>query len=297
MPCYYPIKGWRSREIAKSGKRPIVFEKSLGYLDLPITLPCGRCLGCKLERSRQWAMRCVNEAQMHDANSFITLTYDDDHLPPRGSLYLRHFQLFMKRFRENTGVKVRYYHCGEYGSEYGRPHYHAIIFGYGFPDRKPWKRINGNMHYRSNQLESLWTHKKTSIGYSTCTDVTFEGAAYVARYILKKITGDPAPGHYQGRKPEYSTMSRGKGIGHSWFQKYQSDVYPSDQMIMRGKSMPPPKYYNGLYEIKEPDEFRKIKLIRKKKMATQLDNNTPERLKVRLAVKKSQINHLPRIVE
>ncbi len=208
----------------------------------------------------------------------------------------------MKRLRKSVAVKIRFYHCGEYGEKYGRPHYHACIFGFSFPDKTPFKNVNGETLYRSQHLEKLWPY-----GYSTIGNVTFRSAAYVARYLLKKITGDEAEAHYEyvnpetgeitQKAPEYTTMSRRPGIGTGWFRKFQSDVYPSDEVIMNGKSMRPPKFYDGLYEIISPEEYKRIKRQRKAAAEKHSDDQTPERLKIRCQVQKSQIKLLPRKVE
>ena len=155
MPCYSPLTGYVSRLANKNGKRPIVFNHRDGFLDLPVQVPCGQCIGCRLERSRQWAIRCVHEASLYDDNCFITLTYTDENLPCRGNrdcdkcdhfkekrcdglergLCKRDFQLFLKRLRKMFGKGVRYHHCGEYGEQLGRPHHHACLFNFNFPDR------------------------------------------------------------------------------------------------------------------------------------------------------------------
>ena len=136
MPCYRPIKGYRSRRLnAETGKRPVVFNPRDGFYDQPVDLPCGQCIGCRLERSRQWAIRCVHEASLHERNCFITLTYRDECLPTNGSLDLDAFQKFMKRLRRRFGEGVRFFHCGEYGENFGRPHYHAILFNLDFSDK------------------------------------------------------------------------------------------------------------------------------------------------------------------
>ena len=104
MACYYPLKGYRARAVnPKTGKRSIVFDSSLGFMDMPVEFACGQCIGCRIERSRQWAIRCVHEAQLYEANCFITLTYAPEHLPKNGSLVLEHFQKFMKRLRKRVG--------------------------------------------------------------------------------------------------------------------------------------------------------------------------------------------------
>ncbi len=302
MTCYSPMKGWRSRSVNANGKRPIVFNRSSAFTDMPLEIPCGQCIGCRLEKSRQWAIRCSHEAQLHEENSFITLTYSDSYYPANGSLNLSDFQKFMKRLRRSIETKIRFYHCGEYGEQYGRPHYHACIFGYSFPDKTPWKKSNEETLYRSRHLETLWPY-----GYSSVGNVTFQSAAYVARYILKKITGTQAEEHYEyinpdtgeitQRTPEYTTMSRRPGIGTQWFHKFKSDVYPSDEVIMNGKRMRPPKFYDSLYEIISNKELRKIKIRRKAEALKHAEDQTPERLKVRCQVQKSQIKLLPRKVE
>lgn len=302
MPCYFPLKGWRAARLNSQGNRPIVFNRSFAYADLPVTVPCGQCMGCRLSRSRQWAIRCVHEAQAHAENCFITLTYSDDNIPDDRSLRVRDFQLFLKRLRRNTANRIRFYHCGEYGELYGRPHYHALIFGHDFPDKLLWNTSNNLPLYRSATLEQLWT-----MGYSSIGEVTFQSAAYVARYLLKKITGDPAQEHYEyvnpetgevtQRKPEYTTMSRRPGIGRAWLDKYLSDVYPDDFIVIKGVKMPVPRYYDTQYEVRYPSDYLATKRERKREALLHVDNNTPERLQVRQSVQKSQLKLLPRKVE
>ena len=136
-------------------------------------------------------MRCMHEKQSHERSAFITLTYDEEHLPQDGGLDVSHFQKFMKRLRKKRG-KVRFFHCGEYGDMKGRPHYHAILFGIDFwDDQVLVEEKNDNPYYISAELAQLWPFGQHRIG-----EVTFESSAYVARYIMKKITGKQAPEHY-----------------------------------------------------------------------------------------------------
>lgn len=318
----------------------ITFNRSAGFSDLPLTLPCGQCVGCRLERSRQWAIRCTHEASLHADNCFITLTYNDDHLPEDKSLNVEHFQRFMKRLRsydvrtrkkqaKEQGIpyvprRIKFYHCGEYGDNFGRPHFHACLFNFDFPDRRIWRttgKDNETILYRSETLERLWSDPETgeSFGYSSIGEVTFESAAYVARYVLKKVTGHKAlnwhvdpqtlewtPPHYMDletgviRTPEYTTMSRGGnvkgqgGIGKDWIDKYASDVYPHDFFYLRGKKMRPPKFYDAQFELLSPDEFAKIRSRRKRGAKDHADNNTPERLKTREIVQQARLDQLPR---
>lgn len=302
MACFHPLKGYRSRNVNANGKRPIVFNSGAGFSDLPVSLPCGQCVGCRLERSRQWAVRCAHEASLYADNCFITLTYNDQHLPADRSLDVRHFQLFMKRLRKRFGSGIRFFHCGEYGERYGRPHYHACIFGFDFSDKVLWKVSNGNRLYTSATLSELWPY-----GFSSIGDVTFQSAAYVARYILKKINGESAVEHYRyidsqtgeifQRRPEYTTMSRRPGIGQGWLQKYHSDVYTFDYVVINGKKVKPPRYYDNQFEIMDPDLMAKFKAARVLNSKKHIDNNTPDRLQVRETVQLARLERLPRTID
>ncbi|QXP08492.1 MAG: replication initiator protein [Arizlama microvirus] len=289
MPCYSPLNGYVARKPNESGKRSIVFNHRDGYLDLPVQLPCGQCIGCRLERSRQWAMRCVHEASLYEDNCFITLTFDDQHIAEDKSLCKRDFQLFMKRLRKKFNTKIRYYHCGEYGENFGRPHHHACIFGFDFPDKEWLSRKDGVDLYTSEILSELWGH-----GYCTIGSVTFESAAYVARYIMKKITGEKAEEYYGGRLPEYTTMSRRPGLGKDWFKQFKSDVYPHDRVIMRGNiQCRPPKYYDALYDL-DNHEIMSILKGKRERRAKNNPNMKGERLLVKMKVKQAAIAQLKR---
>jgi len=255
MTCYHPITGYRAREPNKSGKYSIVFNPKQGYIDMPKTVPCGQCIGCRLDYARQWAIRCMHEASLHEYNCFITLTYHPDFLPKGGTLVKKHFQDFMKRFRKKIEVPIKFYQCGEYGEKYRRPHYHACIFGYDFPDKfRVEDSKSGEKQYDSETLNSLWGFGRTRIG-----EVNFDSAGYVARYITKKIKGKDAEEHYKSVDqetgeiidlvPEYTTMSRGgrsgKGLAADWYDRYSSDVYPSDSVVVKGKEVRPPQIVTG----------------------------------------------------
>lgn len=267
MPCFKPLEAWRGRKSGPSGKGTIVFRKE-DSCGIRIDLPCGQCIGCRLERSRQWAVRMMHEASLHQDNCFLTLTYDPQHLPGDLSLDKRHFQLFMKRFRKRCG-KVRFFHCGEYGESSGRPHYHAIFFGFDFPDKEVYTERNGVRLYSSALLDELW-----GLGVCRIGAVSFESCAYVARYVMKKVTGDSAESFYSRVSlsgsvysvlPEYCTMSRRPGIARQWFEEYGSEAYPSDEVISRGFPSRPPRYYDNLLEASEPEVFS---VVKRKRVAT-----------------------------
>lgn len=295
MACFHPLKAF----LTASGG--VVFAE-LARHDIVrnIELPCGQCIGCRLERSRQWAIRCMHEASMHSENSFLTLTYAPEHLPSDGSLNHRHFQLFMKRLRKRSGRKLRFYMCGEYGENFERPHYHALIFGFDFPDKSFWSSTPaGSKVYRSAMLEELWP-----FGFSLIGDVTFQSAAYVSRYIMKKITGDPADVHYRTvdlstgelvqLKPEYNRMSLRGGIGKSWFDKFSSDVYPHDHVIVNGHPTKPPRYYDRQLAKSDPEAFEEIAFKRELDARSRSADNTDARLLVREQVVKARLSKLKR---
>ncbi|WNK15064.1 MAG: replication initiator protein [Microvirus sp.] len=301
MVCYYPLSGYRSSTLNENGKRPIVFRLAQSFSDTPVQVPCGQCVGCRLERSRQWAIRCVHEASLYKRNCFITLTFNDFYLPENRSLDVRVFQLFMKRLRKRFGEGIRFFHCGEYGEQYGRPHYHACIFNFDFPDRELWSVRDDVRLYTSASLSELWP-----FGYAVIGDVTFQSAAYVARYIMKKQTGDGSSKYYEyispdgeifDRKPEYVTMSRRPGIAHGWYDKFKTDVFPSDFVVLNEKKMRPPKYYDRQYEAEFPDEFNKLRGKRVAQAKIHLDNNLSERMFVREQVQLARLSKLPRNLE
>lgn len=280
----------------------MVFKQALAANpDERLEVPCGQCAGCRLEYSRQWAMRCVHEAQLHFDNSFITLTYDDENLPADFSLDKTHLQKFFKRLRKHyQPQKIRYYACGEYGDETHRPHYHACLFGLDFEDKELWKIANGNRLYTSEILRKIWPY-----GYNVIGDVNFQTAAYVARYVMKKQTAkeskrtrsyeliDENSGEIYNVLPQFSTMSRRPGIASDWYKKFRSDLYPSDNISVNGQKMKPAKFYDRLLEIDDPELLEDIKKRRQQKAEVNPDNQ-PARLATRHELKKLQIKHLKR---
>jgi len=194
----------------------------------------------------------MHESQLHQFSSFVTLTYDDTHIPYGGVLHYRHYQLFMRKLRKRL-PSVRFFMCGEYGEQLARPHYHAALFGAAFEDRYPWRKsAAGFQLYRSPSLESLWDFGGAEIG-----DLSFESAAYVARYCLKKYVGKGKEAHYEKlvfdtgeviqAVPEFMRCSTGgrfgKGIGARWLDLFKGDLLPRDAVVMDGKQVPIPRYY------------------------------------------------------
>lgn len=318
MPCYSPLHAFKAKS-EDASKIKICFQRSESWKGDPIDLPCGQCIGCRLEKARQWAVRCMHEASLYDENSFITLTYDDDHLPKKkemctrcvkphliaGSVCTADFQDFMKRLRKSErGKKIRFLHCGEYGELNARPHYHALLFNHGFPDRTVFSQREGNRLYVSDALSKLWP-----FGFSAIGEVTFESAGYVARYSLKKVTGESAEAHYGSRKPEYITMSRRPGLGQGWYEKFKGDVYPRDRVIVRGHATRPPRYYDGRLGMEDPallaalkinresNGFRFVEDVRSDGSVFRVSDTCDLRLAVKEEVKKAQLKKLKRTLE
>ena len=276
MPCYHPLKGYK----VKGGG--ITFSPSQGFVDLEVKVPCGQCIGCRLERSRQWAMRCVHEMSGHEQNCFITLTFDDEKANDPNSLITlvkKDFQLFMKRLRKNTGETIRYYHCGEYGENFTeRPHHHAILFGFDPQDKVlEEKSKKGLPQYSSEIISKAWQHQ----GRIRVSEANFESAAYVARYCLKKITGAGAKEYYDYRIPEYTTMSRAPGIGAKHYEKYKDEMWRDDKVIIRGKPMKPAKYYEKKFKEEHPTLHAKLLNNRYLKASQNPDFDDIDRLKTK----------------
>lgn len=273
MSCSAPLRAVQSLARNSEGKRSVfilgrVRHDGQGEVKhyeerhwRSLLLPCGTCDACKLERSRQWAVRCMHEASMYDDNCFVTLTYADEHLPFGNSLCLEDFQKFMKRLRRRfSNERIRFFHCGEYGERFGRPHYHVCLFGFDFRDKVFLGKRKGLPVWRSPILEELWPFGRSEIG-----SVTFESAAYVARYVMKKVTGPKAEEHYAGREPEYVTMSRRPGIGRAWYEKFKDELL-ADSVLVRGRMVKPPRYYDVVRDLVEPEVMEALRQKRRERV-------------------------------
>lgn len=262
---------------------------------------CGQCIGCRIERSRQWAVRLVHQGQLSPLSAFLTLTYADEHLPPHGSLVKKHFSDFMKRLRQricrqhhDRNWRISFFHVGEYGELDERPHYHALIFNYDFPDKVEVKKnTSGDPLYRSAMLDEVW-----GFGHAWIGALTFQSAAYVARYCVKKISGPEASGYYSRVDPvtgevvqvvpEYATMSLRPAIAEPWFRKFRDDVFPRDYAVMRGKKMRVPRYYDQLLKREDPAAHGGIKAARLVAASRHYADQTPARLAVRETVARAR---------
>jgi len=289
--CLHPLTAYYSKEFGSSGKRLVTFDKSQSFSGLPLRLPCYQCVECRLARSLSWAVRCMHEKMLHTESAFVTLTYDDDHLPEDRSISVRDHQLFMKRMRKRFGKGIRFFMCGEYGEKNGRPHYHYLLFNRDFPDRKYYKMAKNGVDklYTSEIAEELWSNGLCVVG-----DVTLDSCAYVARYIVDKVTGDRADGHYTvvtsdgvvvSRVPEFTCQSRRPGIASEWYKRYGRHSHVSgDFAVMDGKRVRMPRFYDGRFELTDPEELAIIKKRRLANARRYRKNNTRDRLRVREVV-------------
>lgn len=263
-------------------------------------LRCGQCLACRLNYSRDWAIRCSLEASLHDFNYFVTLTYDDVHLP-RGefvdysgevfdsNLCRRDVQLFVKNFREyerktfgNTGIKVFY--CGEYGDLTKRPHYHLCLFGCSeIKDLTYFYQKGRQVHYKSATLERCWSTFVNSVpvlrGFVDVSDVTFDSVAYTARYVVKKQKGLMASDfleYYDSLDPDlrpslrlqpFVGMSLKPGIASEYWQNNKLQISSEDLVKYQKRydlfQAKPPRYFDKLFDAEDPKGFRRVAIARR----------------------------------
>lgn len=283
MSCVKPLHGFQVGVHEKTG-RPRYKITSADYTRIVydgqeyteyIELPCGKCLGCKLDYSRQWADRCLLEMQYHEQNTFVTLTYDDDHLPmvtwkddvddswrSSASLHRRDVQLFLKRLRKKYGNGIRFFGSGEYGDSTMRPHYHLILFGFSPPDLVEFGKSKlGDTYYRSDSLTELW-----SAGHVLVAKVTWKSCAYVARYVTKKISSYRDEAYAElGLVPPFSMMSRRPGIGRKYFDEHDVFAYDSIQVSTEdgGRTIYPPRYFYHLLEQTDPERYAQLKELKR----------------------------------
>lgn len=225
-----------------------------------IDVPCGKCVECRLARAKEWSNRCLMELPYHKFNQFVTLTYDDEHIPfvnyegvAYPTLVKRDVQLFLKRLRKNTGQKFRYFGSGEYGSTSGRPHYHLILFGLQLNDLEPFGSRNGNKYYISETIMKAWHFK----GHCIIGQVNEKSVSYVARYTMKKM-GDTNEKQLieKGIQPTYAMMSRNPGIGRQYYDDMVKDGKIREaiatgripvELSDGGIVISPPRYFKNLY--------------------------------------------------
>ena len=317
MACYHQLARYvgddgllKFKGIRVMKSKGIDVQAFVDHYDADI-VTCGSCYGCRVRTTLDWSLRCMHELQMHDdIGCFLTLTYDDEHVPQNGSLVKEHLSAFHRSLRKKLkrkGLNYKYFQCGEYGDKSNRPHYHMIIFGwYPHDAEHPANSRKGHQFFTSKTIAKSWGKGFVAVG-----TVTKDSCAYVAKYCQKKITGDAAEQHYTRFDsetgecwqvlPEFSSQSnKPRGIGFEWFEKYLSDVFPADEIAFGGKTFPVPRYYYRdclkilnpelLEQVKEQRldsrEFKNLNLeiehlariehVRLTKLASQLIDENPE---------------------
>jgi hypothetical protein len=291
--CYSPMLAHRTAD------GNIIFSdpKNIGISELK--LPCGQCIGCRLNHAEGWALRMVHEAQCHEENAFITLTYSDENLPEKGNLNYEDVTKFIKKLRKllnKTHYKIKYYRVGEYGENFSRPHYHLILFGFDFSAKLRyrgqeneylhWRTKNGNKYFISSLLTNLWR-----LGHAEIGEVNYNTCMYVAKYVTKKVNGRNKESHYQridefGEyipvEPEKSSMSRRQAIGKQWLEKFSSDVYPEDTCIHDARRLKVPRYYDKWLEKNNPTLYDQVKQERENntKQISQVDLTRTHEVKI-----------------
>lgn len=242
-------------EFPNAPNKKYTFNEEKGFS--PISIPCGQCLGCRMDHSRDWALRCIHHSKQYTRNCFVTFTFSNENLKNRKSVDVRQFQLFMKRMRKKLTLEnrphVEYFHSTEYGEQRMRPHHHAILFNYYPPDAYPWEKKGPNIYYRSNELEELWQHQ----GHVVVGELTYDTAAYTAAYTFKKQRGKDYP---EGISPEKMTCSQ--RIGVDYFLKYKDDYCSLGHIIHNEKKYRIPRRY--LKELQIVDEKSYLNLKQKR---------------------------------
>lgn len=281
-----------------------------------------------MNTARQWSDRCFLEMQDHDQTWFVTLTYDDETVPvsyyvddstgeyfKSATLRKRHFQLFMKRLRRNTGQKIRFFACGEYGDRTARPHYHAILFGLDLPlsDLRPYKRNDlGQMMYNSCIIDEAWNNEcfdrpeDTVHGFCVVAPATYETISYTCRYVLKKAYGNDRLFYEKhGIEPVFTLMSRKPGLGRRWFEEHEEELFNFSGVYIPtadgSKKILPGRYFKNLYSLDYPDEYaimqeenriRNVENLKVKMKQTDLDLES--QLKVEESALTNRLRALPR---
>lgn len=290
MACYSPLNAFKTTTPNKNGKFPIVFKEEGTLGARPVTIPCGKCIGCKIDKSREWTIRCINELTVHDSNCFITLTYDNVHVPENQSIDIKDFQDFMRELRRKYAPKkIRYFACAEYGEQGDRPHFHAILFGIKFDDSLDYV-INGKKLWSSGELSKIWTK-----GFNTVGEATSESISYVAGYVSKKIQREMENEGFVNiesgeddiwfRKREVVMMSRRPGIGYMWFKRYHKSIMKDDFLINEGFQFKVPRYYDKLHEAIDKGNHDLVKYNREYGYARQRFKNKEEKDTKRMRTK------------
>lgn len=254
MTCFRPLEAWKNSEGGK-----LIFgdnHKWDKYRSEKLRVPCGHCIGCLLDRANDHATRCWCQTQTSDINEccFITLTYDEQHIPKDRYLKIKDQQDFWKRLRYYfKNKKIKYFGCGEYGPKTHRPHWHFCVWGYKPTDLKFYNyNHNGDKLYTSKELKNIWGNGFVIIG-----ELTYKSACYVSRYCTKKIFKKQKWSKDIGIKPECTICS--KGIGLEYWEKYSENIIKNNGIHIKigdkVKNKRIPKYFMKKFKDMDPIEY------------------------------------------
>lgn len=268
MSCFRPIECWRMDNDTKLSFNTSNLAKYEKHRVQKLHVPCGKCIGCLLDRSNDMATRIWCETQNWQNNCFITLTYNNKNLPKNKQLVKSDLQKFWKRLRyyekgyeywdnpvtEKHENPIRYYSCGEYGSKNGRPHYHACVFNWKPSDLKFYKyNHQGDPLYTSKSLSKIWGK-----GYVIIGNLNYQSACYVARYVTKKLYGQIAKIIYKDKVPEFTESSRNGGIGIMKWIKDKIKIIENKGIFIKIKDTVKlkniPKYFMKKWKESDPDD-------------------------------------------
>ena len=350
MSCYHPLKGFRVGYTENGKDKYKIVDYAADHVELIhgkwqavssplrsmaaesivrefVEIPCGKCLDCRLRRAREWANRCMMELEYHDSAYFVTLTYDEDHLPRSGyvdqstgeyiasaTLRKKDLQDFFKRLRKRyPDNPIRYLACGEYGPKTQRPHYHAIIFGLHLDDLEIISQQRGYTYYSSVGLSKVWSDfdpvRQIFIprGHIAVGSVNWQTCAYTARYILDKQIADNGQDYYAafGLEPPFQLMSLKPAIGYQYYIDHGEEIYRYDCLYLTtengGIQAKPPKYFDRLYDLDFHDKMQDIKAVRlasaqmrRETLLKQTDLSYSELLQVMETNKASRLKKLHR---
>lgn len=310
MPCYHPMAGVRDG-FTESGKPKyrIVAMSDHCLEDFPkqdvIQIPCGKCLGCRLQYAQDWQGRLLMELQCHDIAWFVTMMYDDEHVrtviyeDDAGSqvrletLCKKDVQDFMKRLRYHFPKdKLRFYFTGEYGDQTFRPHIHGIIYGLHLDDVEQIPgvySVNHEPKFLSTVFDAIWGHGSCELG-----TVTPESTSYVARYVMKKVKkGWKTEKEALGLEPEFGLMSRKPAIGRPYFDQnpHMFDYVSCHLPTAKGSvNIFPTRYFRDLIDSPETKAQRYVSgKIKRETKLSMTDLNYLDQLKTEEKTKENQI--------
>lgn len=296
MPCYHPVPAWPDLSTGRWVFNPDSTRRDLGG---QVDTPCRQCIGCRIDRSSEWAMRCEHELKFHDESCFLTLTLDDEHFPTSQDDFVAKYVLGLKRIRRHS-PRIRTFGCLELGTHTRRPHGHLLVFGRDFSRDEPVSRgPNGDLVYRSNELDALW-----GLGHASVGELTRESAGYVARYVVAERSDRAGPvleavPHPVSGEPVFlrpaAPWARSQGLGRAWFEQYGRQAIEQGAIVERGGVRRPiPKFYSKLAKQAFPTVGADAECIAQLRALEQAWNRTPERLAVRAEVKRAQLRTLKR---